>query len=205
MNLTNSRHLASLLIVALATACGPGLSSEDDAQRAYLGLDGSIEKALSLGMQGFREASSANIPTQSGTGDLTGTIVVGGQVDQGASANKGLRLSVTLEDYSDGPVIWMEDDREIEVDITYDTRPEQPATLNLSLRDIPDGTFTGTLVGEFLMSGDLEGTVTLNLAFSGDLESDSEGQGPRRVIGSTTVIGTATATNGSSFEINLTI
>lgn len=204
MTLRRPRLLASLVVLLLTAACGPGLSSEDDAHRAYLGLDGSIEKALALGFQGFRAASSANIPEQSTTGDLTGTIVVNGQVDQGASSNKGMRLSVALEAYSDGPVIWVEEDREIEVDITYDSNPDSLPVLNLSLRDIPNGTFTGTLVGEYQMTGDLKGPVTLNLAFSGSLEDNGEGA-PQRLTGTTTVTGTATAGNGSTFDINVTI
>jgi len=204
MNLRPSRVLAPLVLLGLSAACGSGLSSEDDAHRAYLGLDGAVEKALSLGMQGFRQASSANIPEQSTTGEETGTLTVRGQVDQGASANKGMRLSVQLVDYSDGPVIWVEDERELEVDIAYATHPDRPPALNLSLRDIPDGTLTGSLAGEFLMSGDLGGTVTLNLAFSGRIEDDGAG-GPRRVAGSTTVTGTATASSGSTYAVNLTI
>jgi hypothetical protein len=35
------------------------------------------------------------------TGTATGTLVVTGQVDQGASANKGMRLKEALVNYSD--------------------------------------------------------------------------------------------------------
>ena len=47
-------------------------------------------------------ASSANIPEQTGAGELSGTMTISGQVDQGASANKGMRLEMSLAgDYAD--------------------------------------------------------------------------------------------------------
>src|SRR5690606_6879488 len=101
------------------------------ARRAYLGLDTSIEKALTLGLQGFNAASSANISPQSTDGDETGLITVTGQVDQGASANKGMRLFVQLEEYSDGPVVIVEEDTELSIDIVYDTDPEASPALGL--------------------------------------------------------------------------
>src|SRR5687768_13934921 len=84
------RLLSVVLLASLsATLLGHGedsaLGSVEDARRAYLGLDESIEKTLDLGMLGFNAASSANIPTQNGEGDVSGTITIDGQVDQGAS------------------------------------------------------------------------------------------------------------------------
>ncbi|HLT29724.1 MAG TPA: hypothetical protein VK013_06760, partial [Myxococcaceae bacterium] len=119
-------------------------------------------------------------------------------------ANKGMRLFVLLEDYTDGPVVVNEDGDELEIAIAYNTDPDAQPALNLSLRDIPDGTFTGTLSGDFLMDGELKGSVHLDLAFSGELESDGQG-GTRRSPGTTLVTGTATADNGSTFEIDVTI
>ena len=131
--------LLSLSLVPLA-ACGndDGVDSDREARAAYIGLDGAIAKALGLGMDGFNAATSANIPDQSGTGDLEGTITVSGQVDAGASANKQMRLMLTLVDYKD-------EIADGELDIAYDTGDVLPA-LDLSLRGIPDGTFTGTLM-----------------------------------------------------------
>lgn len=203
----NALHRLSLSVVVLssALACG-GVSSEDDARRAYLGLDNSIEKALALGLQGFSLADSANIDPQTGEGDEAGRITISGQVDQGASANKGLRLFVDLEDYTDGVVVVVDEEsgEELEIAIVYNTDPEAQPALNLSLRGIPEGTFTGTLVGDYLMMGDLDGTVHLDLSFSGNLESDGAG-GTRRAPGTTRVTGTATAGNGSTFDVNLSI
>jgi hypothetical protein len=179
----------SLSLVAVGCSDDGDLNSEEDARRAYLGLDGSIEKGLDLGMDGFNAATNANIPTQAGTGDVSGTITVDGQVDQGASDNKGMRLTVALEDYSDG-VIETVDDEDIE--ITYDTRADDLPDLTLTLRNIPDGTLEGTLVGTYDMSGSIEAVATLDLSFSGTIEDDGSG-GISRVVGDTHVTGTATS------------
>jgi hypothetical protein len=189
------------LFGSLSVGCSDdGVSSDEEARRAYLGLDSSIEKALGLGMDGFNAASSANIPEQMTTGDVTGTMVVSGQVDQGVSPNKEMRLLVALVDYSDGPAVTVEEE---DINITYDTDAAALPALDLSLRNIPDGTFTGTLLGTYSMSGDLDGSVTLNLTMSGEIESDGTG-GIRRKLGTTHVTGTATSGDGT-YNVELMI
>lgn len=79
----------------------------------------------------------------------------------------------------------------------------QPA-LTLSLRNIPNGTFEGTLLGTFQMTGDLEGDVTLNLTMSGQIEDDGTGK-VRRKAGTTTVKGTATSGDGGEYQVNVTL
>jgi hypothetical protein len=207
MNLSTPRLAVLSLTLALSAGmvgCGSDkVSSDEQAQVAYLGLDPAIEKSLALGFAGFNAASSANIPTQSTTGNLTGTLTINGQVDQGSSANKGMRLRVGMVGYTDGAVRLAEDDED--VSITYETVTDvasQPA-LDLSLRDIPNGTFTGTLVGTFTMTGDLEDDVTLNLTMSGAIEDDGTGK-VRRKAGSTTVTGTATS-GDDTYDVNVTL
>jgi len=173
--------------------CGSnnGVASIDDARRAYLGLDDSIDKAIDLGFKGFNEAQSANIPAETEIGALSGVLTVTGQVDQGASANKQMRLSLAMAMYSD--ILHFV----YTTTGTGDAGTALPA-LDLSLQGIPTGTLSGTLAGTFQMSGDLSGPVTLNLTLSGDLESDVNG-GASRVIrkpGSTHVTGTATSPPG---------
>jgi hypothetical protein len=190
-----------ILLSASLVGCGDEVSSDEQARRAYLGLDKSIEKSLQLGFAGFNAASSANISPQTANGDTSGTLTVSGQVDQGSSANKGMRLRVGMTNYSDG-TITVEDET---VKITYQTATDttaQPA-LDLSLRNIPNGTFTGTLVGAFQMSQDLEGEVTLNLSMSGMIEDDGTGK-VRRKAGSTTVTGTAKSGDGE-YQVNVTL
>jgi hypothetical protein len=208
MNLSTPRLAVLSLTLALSaglTACGSDeVSSDEQARAAYLGLDPAIEKSLGLGFAGFNAASSANIPTQTTTGNLTGTLTINGQVDQGNTPNnKGMRLRMGMVGYTDGAVRLSEDDAE--VSITYATVADvatQPA-LTLSLRDIPNGTFTGTLVGTFQMTGDLEDEVILNLQLSGAIEDDGTGK-VRRKAGSTTVTGTATS-GDDTYDVNVTL
>ncbi len=196
MRTTRLRHalLPFAALLGVTAGCGSdGVDSDEEARRAYLGLDNSIEKALNLGMDGFNAATSANIPEQMTTGDVAGSMVVSGQVDQGVSANKEMRLLVALVGYTDGVAVTVEEE---DIDIVYDTDPLMLPALDLSLRNIPDGTFTGTLLGSFAMSGDLEGSVTLNLMMSGEIESNGAG-GIRRKLGTTHVTGTATSGEGT--------
>jgi hypothetical protein len=151
-------------------------------------------------MDGFNAANSANIPTQSTQGDVSGTITIDGQVDQGASDNKGMRLTVALEEYSDG-VIERVDDEDIE--IVYATYPDDLPDLTLTLRNIPDGTLEGTLVGTYEMHGAIEGTATLDLMISGPIEDDGEG-GITRTIGETHVTGVARS-GDFAYEVDVSI
>ncbi|HEX8819919.1 MAG TPA: hypothetical protein VF794_08355 [Archangium sp.] len=204
MNFPTLRVFAVLAVTLLLSGCSDEISSDEQARLAYLGLDKSIGKSLQLGFAGFNAASSANIPAQMTTGDAGGTLTITGQVDQGSSSNKGMRLRVGMIGYTDGEVAPSEDDDKVA--ITYQTTADttmQPA-LDLSLRNIPTGTFTGTLVGTFQMTGDLEGDVTLNLSMSGQLEDDGTGK-VRRKAGSTTVTGTATSSSGGEFQVNVTL
>jgi hypothetical protein len=193
-----------LLLAAGLLGCGDdGVSSDEQARLAYLGLDKSIEKSLQLGFNGFNAASSANIPAQTTQGNTSGTLTITGQVDQGSSDNKGMRLRVGMAGYSDGTVSLP--DKEEQNAITYQTPTDttlQPE-LTLSLRNIPNGTFTGTLVGTFQMSGDLKGDVALDLTMAGTIEDDGTGK-VRRKAGSTTVTGTAKSGDGE-YTVNLTL
>ncbi|MEJ7597084.1 MAG: hypothetical protein WKG01_04170 [Kofleriaceae bacterium] len=198
--------------LVLFAACGSSdddIDSDEEAQRAYLGLDLSVEKSLALGFAGFNAASSANIAPQATTGGAAGDLTITGQVDQGSSDNKGMRLRVGMVDYTDGVIlVETEDDTELEINLTYDTSTDvatQPF-LNLSLRGIPEttattGTLTGTLLGDYTMSGDIEGTATLNLSFTGEIEDDGAGN-TIRSAGTTHVTGTASSGDGV-FDVDL--
>ncbi|MDF1563751.1 MAG: hypothetical protein P1V51_11955 [Deltaproteobacteria bacterium] len=196
--------IAALLSALLLGACGGAVDSDHEAELAYLGLDGAVGRALLLGMSGFNAATSANIPQQVGDGDVAGTMTVAGQVDQGASANKGLRLTVALDGYQD--VTDVDQDEDEEVVVSYTTAEAAPMSLELSLRNIPDGTFTGTFGGTATMEGDLEGEVTLDLTLSGSIEEDPDAAGEiRRVTGTVQVTGTATNSGGGVYDIDLSI
>jgi len=191
---------AFLLVALLSSACSSDdeIDSDAAARQAYLGLDEAVGKALALGMDGFNAATSANMPPQMTTGSAAGTMTISGQVDMGSSANKGMRLRLDLVDYRDTRP-------DGEPQIAYDTNADAQPALDLSLRGIPDGTLTGTLLGDFHMSGDLTGTVTLNLTFDGAIETDPmDATRVRRVAGTTHVTGTATSGYGT-FAVDVTI
>jgi hypothetical protein len=182
----HSRSVFIALFVA-AAGCGGGgggdaVASDANARLAYQGLDASIDKAITLGFDGFNAASSANIPPQTTTGAMSGTMSVAGQVDHGTSSNKTMNLTDTLVTYSDDGML------------TYDT--SAPAALSMKLSMIPTGTLDGTLTGVFALSGQLKGSVTLNLTFTGDLEPVSGTTQVQRKPGTTHITGTATSTFG---------
>jgi hypothetical protein len=192
----------SLIALTVLLACGNDeVSSTEEARLAYVGLDRAVERALGLGMLGFNAAQSANIDPQSGAGDVKGTLTVTGQVDQGASDNKGLRLFTAFVMYQDRIASSADGGATAASGITYDTDAAALPALNLTLRNIPDalgetGTFTGTLAGKVHMSGDLAGDVTLNLMLLGDLRLAASGTGIERTPGSTHITGTATSDYG---------
>lgn len=208
MNLPSLRAVSlvavSFLFAASLTGCNDEVSSDEQARRAYLGLDKSVEKSLQLGFAGFNVATSANIPAQMANGDASGTLTITGQVDQGSSANKGMRLRVGMATYSDGEVTPAENEKPVEIAYQTVTDTTMQPELTLSLRNIPNGTFTGTLVGTFQMDGDLEGQVTLNLTMSGQIEDDGTGK-VRRKAGSTTITGTAKSGGDGEYQVNVTL
>jgi hypothetical protein len=187
----------AILMLLATAACSDGtdVADEEAAEIAYLGVDESVELALKLGFDGFNAASSANIPEQSASGADTGTLRVGGKVDQGASNNKEMDLEVSYENYSDGPVR--------ELIITYDS--ESPVILDLSLKKLPNADMTGSMIGTLYLSGDLEGPVDLNLSITGTTEPDPDNADEvRRTPGDTRVSGTATSDYGV-FDVDVTI
>jgi hypothetical protein len=183
--------LAALTLLAAFAACGNGVSSTEDAQKAYLGLDSSVDKAIQLGFDGYNfNPNGANIQPQSADGGVSGTMTVTGQVDQGASNNKGMRLVDALSNYSD------------DGHVTYNTDQGAPPALVINLKNIPSGTLDGSLNGSFLMTGGLTGQVSLALTFTGQLEAGS-GNTVVRKAGTTHITGTATSPAGT-YNVDVT-
>jgi len=197
------RNNSLIVILAFAGACTSNstVSSDEQAKRAYLGLDKSIGKSITLGFTGFNTATNANIAPQMTAGDAGGTLTVTGQVDQGQSANKNMRLYVAMVNYTDGKITV----NNTEVNITYSTSTDttmQPY-LAMMLQGIPTGTVTGTLTGTYHMAGDLAGDVTLDLMFDGHLMAGPSGT-VVRVAGTTMVTGTAMSKDGM-YNVTLTL
>jgi hypothetical protein len=192
----------ALALSAVAGCSCTDVASEEQAARAYLGIDPGVERALKLGFQGFNAASSANIPTQSEAGATSGTMEVGGQVDQGSSDNKTMNLDVKLTDYAD-PVTKLHDD-DPDYEVVYSTNDGAPLALDMKLMNVPSGTLTGTLVGTVVMEKDLTGNLDLNLTFSGQIEESPAGSGQTaRKAGTTHVTGTATSDAGE-YKVDVT-
>lgn len=206
MRVATRSRMKLLSSIVLLCACGSNdIDSDEEARRAYFGLDASIEKSLALGFAGFNAAHSANIDPQMMAGDDTGMLTITGQVDQGNSDNKGMRLRVGMVEYSDGKIVIEQDgEDDVTVDLTYDTNVDvamQPE-LQLSLKNIPTGTFEGSLIGTYNMHGDIEGIANLNLTFVGHLMQ--VGTGTQRVPLMTIVTGTATSGDGT-YQIAATL
>jgi hypothetical protein len=194
-----------VICALLVAACGNSNSvdSNEQARRAYLGLDKSVSKSLTLAFQGYDAASSANIPPETGTGDASGMLTITGQVSHGNPSQATMTLAVGMTDYSDGPI--KINDKNDTISVTYATATDTTAqpVLNLKLNASAGSSITGSLVGDYTMTGDLKGTITLNLMISGTFTGT--GTTVARVPGSTTVMGTATNSDGGVYQVNLTI
>ena len=189
--ITTLRNVGAVLcLYGLLLGCGGGTSSNDQARRAYMGLDSGIRKAFLLGFEGYNAAHDTDIPHQSAKGEVSGSLTISGQVDATVSTTQFMNLLIEMTNYSDGDVRISDET----ITLTYATSADvtlQPV-LNLTLQDVPYGTFTGTLAGPFQMAGDLMGDVTLDLTLSGMIEDDGTGL-LVPVAGTTAVDGTATA------------
>lgn len=207
---TSTKLIAPVVGLAwmLAVGCGndDDINSDTEARWAYVGFDSAIDRALNLGFDGFNAANSANIPNQDDIGDEQGTMDVGGQVDQGASANKEMRLDVTLVEYSDGEVVDPEDP-DVKILAIYDTVESEFLTIDLSLRNIPDGTFTGTVLGTLIVTGkNLDATADFDIALSGQIQQVAGGETGEieRTPGTLSITGTVSSGDGI-YNVNTTL
>jgi hypothetical protein len=199
------RLLSSLFLISALVACSDdGIDSNEEARRAYLGLDTSIEAAITLGFVGFNTASSANISPQMATGIEAGTLTVTGQVDQGTSANKGMRLNIGMVAYTDGPFVIDANGNTNTIIYDTDLDPTLQPFLSMQLKNIPTGTLEGTLTGTYVMTGDIEGSAELNLTFTGAL-MDGGNDTVLRVPGSTLITGTVVTPDDGTFEVDVTL
>ena len=187
-----NRFLFPVLASLALAGCSDGVSSAEDAELAYKGLDSSIDQAIQLGFDGFNAASSASIPPQTGKGTTTGTMTIAGKVDQGSSSNKTMSLTEALAMYSnDGK-------------LTYDTTEGSLPVIDMKLSKIPTGTIDGTLKGAYKITGDLEGSVTLSLTFAGGLQAAaSDATKVERKPGTTHITGTAVSDFGT-YDVDIT-
>jgi hypothetical protein len=196
-------NVSLLMGIATVIGCGNGdsVNSDEQARRAYLGIDKSISKSLALGFMGYNAATNANIPGQMAAGDASGTLTITGHVDQGTAGQASMGLAADMTMYSDGKVVV--DDKGNTITITYATDSAAPPSLSLKLNSSAGDTLTGSLDGDYKMTGELQGTVTLNLQINGTFSGTAPDV--MRVAGSTTVTGTAVSSSGGTYMVNTTI
>ncbi len=200
------RNLLCLLIIAGACTNNNSVNSDEQARRAYLGLDKSVSKCLTLAFQGYDAATSANIPTEMTTGDgmPAGTLAITGQVSHGNVNEATMTLDVAMVKYNDSPIV-VDTKNNTKLTLIYDTSTDttkQPV-LNMKLNAVSGMAIDGTLMGDYTMSGDLKGTVTLDLTITGTFSGT--GTSVMRVPGSTTITGTAVNSGGGMYTVNVTI
>lgn len=195
--------LIACVVLPACSSDSKSVNSDEQARRAYLGLDKSVSKSLALGFQGYDMATSANISPQMAMGDAGGTLTITGKVDQGNPSQATMTLSVGMVKYTDGKVVV--DSKNDTNQITYDTStdPTKQPVLNLKLNASAGNSLDGTLTGDYTMSGDLKGTVTLDLTITGMFSGS--GTNVQRVPGSTHVTGTATNPAGGMYMVDVTI
>lgn len=202
-----------LTVAAAGCSDDDAIDSDEAARRAYLALDGSIEKSIALGFAAFNASTGgANIdPPQVGSGAKAGTLTITGKVDQGSSSNKGMRLDVGMVGYDDGDVPYNDANDTVHVVFDTDLDPVNQPSFDLQLKNFPNGTLEGTLnsnastLGVYQLSGDLAGTLTLSLTLTGTTMAGAAAGDVVRVPGATTITGTATNSDGGVYNINLTL
>jgi hypothetical protein len=197
-------QLRAFLTLTLCACTSSNVDSNEQARRAYLGLDESISKSLDLAFAGYNAASSANIPTELGSGAASGTITVAGKVSHGNPQQASMSVTAALDQYSDGPfaVGSGSNSPTISVEYTSGSGSAAPA-LGIKLNASAGNALDGTLTGDYDMTGDLTGSVTLDLTLTGQFSGS--GTAVERVPGSTTVTGTAVNASGGVFDVNVTL
>ncbi len=194
--------LASSLI-----ACGSddAIDSDEEARRTYLALDASIGKSLTLGFEGFGVGDNANIPDQMTTGVEAGTLLITGKVDAGNSDNKGMKLNVGMVDYSDGAVEINDDGETVLIVFNTDPDPLLQPLFDMKLMNYPNGTFLGTLIGTYFMSGDdINGEAAINVSFTGETQDDGTGATERKP-GTIQITGSVVTEDGGTFVVDVTL
>jgi hypothetical protein len=151
---------SGLLGVFVLVGCGSDTINQR-AQTVYVEIQDVIYDSMELAFKGFNTATSATVPPQTKTGDNKGTLTVTGQVDQGTSPDKAMKLQLELVDYPSAST----------TNTTFKTGATKPS-LNINLKGIPNGTLDALLSGDFLMSGTLSGTATLSITMTGTLQKD---------------------------------
>ncbi|MGE5186047.1 MAG: hypothetical protein ACM31C_28520, partial [Acidobacteriota bacterium] len=122
-------------------------------------------------------------------------LTISGKVDSGNCSQLSMGLDVGMVKYTDGP--FEIDSKNNKMSVTYDTSTDvtmQPL-LSIKLNGSSGNSINASLMGDYTMTGDLKGTVTLDLTITGTFSGTCP-NAVMRVPGSTTVTGTAVNSSG---------
>lgn len=183
--------IKTALLPLLLTCAGCTLSPEEAVKQAYLGLDSSLDKTLGLAFTGFNESKDTDVPQQTAHGAWTGSMAILGTVEKTGTTDATLKLVEGMKEYCD-------DGKH-----TYDTTSSNLPVLQLELKNMPIGTFTGSLTGEFTASDGVAGQVVLDLTFEGVVEPISGGTKVAPKSGATHITGTTTL-NSATYDVDKT-
>lgn len=207
--------------VVLLAGCRPVPASCGDgygAEHAYLLMDEAVGTAIDLAFRGVNATTDGEVALQTEPAVGGGYVTVFGQLDARDASSVVASLSLRIEGFQE-----LKDETAAAADpglgceATYYTYrnggsydPDFLPVLMLSAVDIPNGTYTASLVGTVYLSGAKTGPLEVDLALSGQIEPDPDvvdcpnTDCVRRVEGTTTVVGKATW-NGDTYDVNMTL
>jgi hypothetical protein len=159
-------QLTAALTVFICLGCGNDLNDQEKVQAVFDNFQPTIAKIIEAGIAAkSSSAQGANISPVVRNGDKQGTFTVGGKVAQSSGLNQNLDLWVQLDGpYSDtGEIFYATDNTSDATKLQFDVQIQNQPT---------DNFMSGTLAGGLTVSGDVDGSATLNLRFATDLADD---------------------------------
>jgi hypothetical protein len=113
-----------------------------------------------------------------------------------------MSLDVGMTDYSDGK--FMDGSTSLSVTYATSTTVTSQPVLGIKLNGSSGNSIAATLMGDYTMTGDLKGTVTLDLTITGTFSGTCP-SAVMRVPGTTMVTGTAVNSSGGMYDVNVTL
>lgn len=168
------RLLALACFATSTVACSDDdLDEEETVAAIFDAFQPTIAKIVAKGYEAKDAATSgANITTPvTGTGDVQGTMTIGGKTAQSSGGNQNFTLWVQL----DGPYIDVEDISFVTDNTTDESKLQFPVQITLQPSD---NRMTGTLSGALEVDGDIEGTAIFNFTIATDLADDDGNPAP---------------------------
>lgn len=186
---------AVFLATAMIAGCsGSDLTDEQSVELIFDAFQPTIAKIVAKGYEAKdAPTTGANITTPlTGTGDIKGTMTVGGKVAQSGGGNQNFTLWVQLDGpYADDPRV------SFQTDNTDDTTKLQfPATIT---NQPADNRMSSTVNGRLDVTGDVAGGATFAINVATDLDDNDAAPTPI----CSHVTGTVTAKKVKTFDFVL--